>query len=59
VVERVEVVVRGVDLGPLGDVEAQPEEHVLDLAPRRREDVVAADRLRRRAGERHVDTVPG
>jgi len=31
-VERVEVVVDGLDLGAVGDVESKPDEHVLDLA---------------------------
>ena len=57
VVQRVEVVVDGLDLGPLGDPEAEAEEHVLDLAPRRGEQVQAADRLRRAARQRDVDGV--
>ena len=57
VVERVEVVVDGLDLGALHDREAEPEEDVLELAPRRRQHVQPADRLRRRAGQRHVDGV--
>ena len=36
VVERVEVVVDGLDLGALDDGEAEADEDVLDLAPRRR-----------------------
>ena len=59
VVERVEVVVDELDLGPLGDREAEAEEDVLDLAPGRGEQVVAADRLGRRAGQRDVDAVGG
>jgi hypothetical protein len=59
VVERVEVVVDGLDLGPLHDVEAQAEEDVLDLAPHRGEQVQPADGLRRIAGQRHVDPVGG
>ena len=39
VVERIEVVLVGVDLGALGHVEAQAEEDVLDLAPGLREQV--------------------
>ncbi len=34
VVERIEVVVDGLDLGTLGDVEAKPDEHVFEFAPR-------------------------
>ena len=34
VVERVEVVVHGLDLGPLHDGEAEAEEDVFELAPR-------------------------
>ena len=48
VVERVEVVVDELDLGPLDDREAEADEDVLDLAPRRGEQVQAADGLRRR-----------
>ena len=57
VVERVEVVVHGLDLGTLGDPEAEAEEDVLDLAPRRGQQVQAADGLRRRAGQRDVGDV--
>ena len=57
VVERVEVVVDEVDLGALGDREAEAEEDVLDLAAGRGEEVVAADGLGRRAGQRDVDAV--
>ena len=47
VVERVEVVVDGLDLGALGDAEAESHEDVLDLAPHRGDHVQAADRARR------------
>ena len=47
VVERVEVVVDGLDLGALGDVEAEADEHVLDLAAGLRDQVQAADRRQR------------
>ena len=57
VVERVEVVVDGLDLGPLDDREAEAEEDVLELAARGREHVQAPDRLRRRARQRDVDAV--
>src|SRR3954454_2140401 len=57
VVERVEVVVDEVDLGALDAREAEAEEHVLDLAPRLRDEVEAADRLGRLARERDVDAV--
>jgi hypothetical protein len=46
VVERVEVVVDEVDLGPLDDVKPRPEEDVLDLAPGLGDEVQTADRLR-------------
>ena len=59
VVERVEVVVDEVDLRPLGDPEAEAEEDVLDLAPGRGQQVQAADRRDRRAGQRDVDAVGG
>jgi hypothetical protein len=57
VIERVEVVVHALDLGPLGDAEAHPDEDVLDLAPRLRQQVQAAGRRQRRGGQRHVDPV--
>ena len=43
-VERVEVVVGEVDLRPLDDAVAEPDEHVLDLAPGGGEDVQVARR---------------
>ncbi len=58
VVERVEVVVDGLDLGPLHDGEAEPEEDVFEFAPG-----AAVSTCRRptgcggRAGQRHVDAV--
>ena len=55
VVERVEVVVDGLDLGALGDAEAEAEEDVLDLAPHRGDQVQPPDRDGRRAGQRDVD----
>src|SRR4051812_47512643 len=58
VVERVEVVVDEVDLGALDAGEPEPEEDVLDLAPRLGDEVPAADRLGRLAGQRDVDAVP-
>src|SRR5205823_7399758 len=57
VVQGVEVVVDGLDLGPLDDGEAEPEEDVLELAPGLGDEVQAADGLRRVAGERDVDAV--
>jgi hypothetical protein len=57
VVERVEVVVDGLDLGTLHHGEAQPEEHVFELAHRRGDDVQAPDRLRRSARQGDVDAV--
>src|SRR5215211_2983245 len=59
VVERVEVVVDEIDLGPLDAREAEAEEDVLDLAPRLGDEMQAADRLRRLARERDVDAVLG
>jgi hypothetical protein len=56
-VERVEVVVHGLHLGPLGDIEAEADEHVLDLAPCPREQVQAPEVSRRVGRERHVDAV--
>ncbi len=57
VVERVEVVVHGLDLRPLHHGEAEPEEDVFELAAHARQQVQAPDRLRRRAGQRHVDAI--
>ena len=57
VVERVEVVVDGLDLGTFHDREAEAEEDVFELALRGGEHVQAPDRLRRGAGQRHVDAV--
>ena len=59
VVERVEVVVDEVALRALDDGEAEAEEHVLDLAPGGGDQVQAADRRDRAAGERDVDDVRG
>jgi hypothetical protein len=59
VVERVEVVVDELDLGALDAREAEAEEDVLDLAPGLGDEVQAADRLGRLAGERDVDAVRG
>ena len=59
VVERVEVVVDGVDLGALDDAEAEADEDVLELAPRLGQQVQAPDRLGGRAGQRDVDDVGG
>ena len=56
-VERVEVVVDGLDLGPVDDVEAEPDEHVLDLALSLRHQVQAADRRERVGRQRDVDPV--
>ena len=57
VVERVEVVEDGLDLGALEDVEAEADEDVLDLAPGRVSRCRRPDRLRRVAGQRDVDAV--
>ena len=59
VVERVEVVVDGVDLRALDDAEAEAQERVLELAPDRVDEVQAADREGRRAGQRDVEHVGG
>ena len=59
VVERVEVVVDELDLGALVDLEAQAAEDVLDLAPRRRQQVQVPDRRGRVAGQRDVGAVAG
>ena len=56
-VERVEVVVGGLDLRSLGDVEAQADEHVLHLAPRLGDQVQAPGRRERVGRQRHVDAV--
>ena len=58
-VERVEVVAGELDLGALGDPEAEADEDVLDVAPRLGDQVQVAGRARRRAGQRHVDAVAG
>ena len=53
-VERVEVVTRRLDLAPVDDRVAEPEEDVLELAPDLRDEVevAAQDRLPRHG---HVD----
>ena len=56
-VERVEVVVDGLDLRALGDVEAQADENVLDLPPGLRDQVQMTDLRRRVGGQRNVDPV--
>ena len=53
-VERGEVVVLELDLGPLGDAEAEPHEDVLDLALDLRQQVRGASR-HGIARQRHVD----
>src|SRR5689334_17986856 len=59
VVQRVEVVVDRLHLGTLGDVEAQADEHILDLAAGAGHQVQAADRGQRVGGQRDVDAVLG
>ena len=59
VVQRREVVVVVLDLGALGDLEAEPDEDVLDLAPRLGDQVQPAGGPRRVARQRHVDPVLG
>ena len=56
-VERREVVVVELDLGPLGDREAERDEDVLDLAARLGDQVQVAVRQGRVAGQRHVHAV--
>ena len=57
VVEGIEVVVDGLDLRPLGHVEAQPDEDVLDLAAGLGHQVQAPDGRKRVSREGHVDAV--
>ena len=59
VVERVEVVVDELGLRALDDAEAEADEDVLDLAPGGGDQVVAADRRDRAAGQRDVEHVGG
>ena len=59
VVEGVEVVVDGLDLGAFHDREAEPEEDVFQLAAGAGEDVQVPDRLRRGARERDVHLLAG
>ena len=59
VVERVEVVVDGLHVGALGDVEAQADEDVLELAPGLGDQVQPSDRRRGVGGQRDVDAVAG
>ena len=58
-VQRGEVVVVVLDLRALRDAEAKPEEDVLDLPPRLRDQVKVPERRRRVARQRHVDAVAG
>ena len=55
-VERLEVVVVGLDLGTLGDLVAHADEDVLDLAARRSDQVQVAQR-ERTTRQRDVDAV--
>jgi hypothetical protein len=59
VVEGVEVVVDGLDLGALDDGEAQANEDILELAPGGGQQMQAPDVLRRLAGQGDVDAVGG
>jgi hypothetical protein len=54
-IERVEVVVGGLDLGTLLDVEAETDEDVLDLPSRLRDQVQVPDRGQRVGGQGDVD----
>ena len=56
-VERVEVVVDGLDLWPLFHVEAEADEHVLDLAARLGDQMEAPQLRRGVARQRDVDPV--
>ena len=56
-VERVEVVVDGLDLGSLGDVEPHPDEHVLDLALGLGDQVEPPGRRQRVRRQRDVDAI--
>ncbi len=57
VVQRVEVVVDELDLGSLVDLEPQAAEHILDLPPRRGQQVQVTDRCGRVPGQRDVRAV--
>ncbi len=59
VVQRGEVVVVVLDLGPLHHPVAEADHHVLDLAGGAGDQVGVADRPRRRARQGHVDPVLG
>ena len=56
-VQRVEVVVDGLDLGSFGDVEAQAQEHIFDLPPGLGDQVQATDLRLRVRGQRDVDPI--
>src|ERR1039458_4100040 len=56
-VQRVEVVGGRLDLGSLGDAEAEAEEDVLEVASGLGEQVQMPTRERRRAGQRDVDAI--
>jgi hypothetical protein len=58
-VQRCEVVVLVIDLRALDDLEPEPDEDVLHLAPDLRDEMQAPGRPRRVAGKRHVDPVLG
>ena len=57
-VERFEVVVIVLELGPFGDEEAEAEEDLLDAVAEQRQGMAMADE-RRPAGKRDVDPVRG
>jgi hypothetical protein len=59
VVEGGEVVVLVLDLGALEDLEAQPDEDVLELAADLGDQVQVTGRERRVAGQRDVDSILG
>ena len=59
VVERGEVVVVVLDLGPLDDLVAEADEDVLDLAPGAGQRMQVAEPHGRRPGQRHVDRLGG
>ncbi len=56
-VERVEVVFHELDLGTFGDLEAEAEKDVLDIAARLRDQVQVPDGQRRSSRQRHIDGV--
>ena len=56
-VQSVEVVMHGLDLGTVGNLVSKADEHVLDLPPRLRDQVQPTDGRQRIGRQRHVDLV--